>query len=255
VAVVSASGSAFPATLAFQIRDLERETNGGFKLDAIVTVVDAENFTGYEDTSPTAKMQASYTDLIIINKWEHVSEPQLDTVLDHLHTLNDLTPKIKCDGTSGVDPNIIFGIDSKLFSVRKESLLVDGAHTDEVQTVTLWRGASKPIHSHSCRDHAQDPCHVHATPEPRVVELSEALLRYSLDTVSKESVWRIKGFVRLANPPKTVIVNWAFGRVELTPFEDADLSGPEVRLTIMGESGEVKRAISSFSKAIGTELL
>ena len=36
------------------------------KLDAIVTVIDAENFTGYEDTSPTARMQAEYTDVILI---------------------------------------------------------------------------------------------------------------------------------------------------------------------------------------------
>lgn len=60
------SGSAFPATLAFQIRELERETEGDLKLDAIVTVIDAENFRGYEDKSPTAKLQASYTDLILI---------------------------------------------------------------------------------------------------------------------------------------------------------------------------------------------
>lgn len=60
------SGSAFPATLAFQIRELERETEDDLRLDAIVTVVDAENFVGYEDTSPTAKMQASYTDVILI---------------------------------------------------------------------------------------------------------------------------------------------------------------------------------------------
>ena len=60
------SGSAFPATLAFQIRELQRETEGDLKLDAILTVIDAENFIGYEDTSPTARMQASYTDMIII---------------------------------------------------------------------------------------------------------------------------------------------------------------------------------------------
>lgn len=59
-------GSAFPATLAFQIRELERDTDGDLNLDAILTVIDAENFAGYEDTSPTARMQASYTDLIII---------------------------------------------------------------------------------------------------------------------------------------------------------------------------------------------
>ena len=59
-------GSAFPATLAFQIRELERETRGDLKLDAIVTVIDAENFKGYEDKSPTAKLQASYSDMILI---------------------------------------------------------------------------------------------------------------------------------------------------------------------------------------------
>jgi G3E family GTPase len=30
----------------------------GFKLDAILTVVDCVNFKGYEDTSYTAKLQA-----------------------------------------------------------------------------------------------------------------------------------------------------------------------------------------------------
>lgn len=60
------SGSAFPATLAFQIRDLERETSHALALDAIVTVIDAENFTGYEDTSVTARMQAQYTDVLLI---------------------------------------------------------------------------------------------------------------------------------------------------------------------------------------------
>jgi len=66
------SGSAFPATLAFQIRDLERETSRALTLDSIVTVIDAENFTGYEDTSVTARMQAQYTDVLLI-----VSPPSL----------------------------------------------------------------------------------------------------------------------------------------------------------------------------------
>lgn len=64
--IIECSGSAFPATLAFQIRQLEKDTGGSFKLDAIVTVIDAENFAGYEDTSPTARMQASYSDVILI---------------------------------------------------------------------------------------------------------------------------------------------------------------------------------------------
>jgi G3E family GTPase len=63
---LTGSGSAFPATLAFQIRELERETSRALTLDAIVTVIDAENFSGYEDTSITARMQAQYTDVLLI---------------------------------------------------------------------------------------------------------------------------------------------------------------------------------------------
>jgi len=70
--IIESSGSAFPATLAFQIRELERETGGAFKLDAIVTVIDAENFTGYEDTSTTARMQAAYTDMLLIVSLLHL---------------------------------------------------------------------------------------------------------------------------------------------------------------------------------------
>ena len=51
--IIESSGSAFPATLALQIRQLEPE---GFKLDGVVTVIDCVNFKGYEDTSPSAKV-------------------------------------------------------------------------------------------------------------------------------------------------------------------------------------------------------
>lgn len=63
------SGSAFPGPVAWQIRDMEPE---GFTLDSIITVVDCINFTGYEDTSYTAKLQAQYSDVILLNKHELV---------------------------------------------------------------------------------------------------------------------------------------------------------------------------------------
>jgi len=244
---VETSGSAFPATLAFQIRELERETNGAFKLDAIVTVIDAENFTGYEDTSQTAKMQATYTDVILINKWEHLSEREYDTVLDHLYTLNDSTPKIKCKGKEGVDPSLIFGLDSKLFQLEDSGskLFEDGAHNDEVETLTIFRGA----HPHAGHDHAHH--------DPPVVEqqlISEELLTSSLAALSKDSVWRVKGFVTFPSSGRHIL-NWAFGRHELTPFETGD-SRPEndLKLTMMGERGEVKRFAKKFAASLGASL-
>ena len=43
--IIETSGSAFPAPIAWQIRELDQ---GQFNLDSIVTVVDCINFKGYE---------------------------------------------------------------------------------------------------------------------------------------------------------------------------------------------------------------
>ncbi|KAJ3800660.1 CobW/HypB/UreG, nucleotide-binding domain-containing protein [Lentinula aff. detonsa] len=257
--IIECSGSAFPATLAFQIREMEINTGGDFKLDSIITVVDAENFAGYEDTSPTAKMQASYTDIILINKWESVSDRQLDTVLDHLHTLNDLTPKLRCDGRNGVDPNLIFGIESKLF-LDKNAHNQDPSHIEEVETLTLYRGSAAGL------GHKHDDDHVHADGHNGILgdrspESHQSIpletLKESLSELSKESVWRVKGFVRVQGANvETFILNWAFGRYDLTQSDPSALTeDSSVRLTAMGERGELRRAIGSLCKTLELSIL
>ncbi|KAH9945485.1 cobW-domain-containing protein [Epithele typhae] len=251
---IECSGSAFPATLAFQIRELERETNNDLKLDAIVTVIDAENFSGYEDTSPTAKMQASYTDVILINKWELISEQELDILIDHLNTLNDTTPKIKCQGKDGVDPNVVMGLDSKLFELGSTEV-PNGQHHDEVETVTVLKGTT-PICSHQGCDHSKG--HHHEPREgPTVVgegvqalePIPEAALDEALGSLSKETVWRVKGFVKLERG--YVILNWAFGRYELTAVDAVPSGTGAVKLTVMGERGEVKGVACKLATKLG----
>lgn len=273
-------GSAFPATLAFQLRELERETEGDLRLDSIVTVIDAENFTGYEDTSPTAKMQASYTDVILIvrhivhlsprsllsvdghtqNKWEHISERALDILIDHLNTLNDLTPKICCKGRAGVDPSLIFGLDSKLFLEDTERPHAN--HHDEVETVTVFKGI-RASHTHA---HTHDPHDNGETCNCSTAEsiadsehseisaadpIDEQTLEDALGRLSKETVWRVKGFVRTANDDVRIL-NWAFGRFDLLPHNGDGLKeGSSLLLTMMGERGEVKRAARKFSENLG----
>ncbi|KAI0346191.1 cobW-domain-containing protein [Trametopsis cervina] len=254
-------GSAFPATLAFQIRELERETNHDLKLDAIITVIDAENFTGYEDESPTARMQASYTDMIIINKWESISERALDILIDHLNTLNDLTPKIRAEGRKGVDPNLIFGLDSKLYLTNEDNKQTN--HHDEVETVTIFKGSPQSLpklpHSHECHDdsctHGESHSEHSAVPEQSPEFLSEAALQDALSRVSKESVWRVKGFVRTEKGLH--ILNWAFGRYDLTHVETIEsmTASDEVKLTVMGERGEVRRAGRKLAEALGGAVL
>ncbi|KAJ2926806.1 hypothetical protein H1R20_g10261, partial [Candolleomyces eurysporus] len=243
--IIECSGSAFPATLAFQIRQLEKDTEGAFKLDAIVTVIDAENFAGYEDTSPTARMQASYSDVILINKWEHVSERQLDVVLDHLHTLNDLTPKIKCQGRDGVDPDLIFGLDSQLFRLEERERHEhphshSHPHTDEVQTFTI-SSSTLP------------------TSLPTKAQVEDTILK----ELSKEVVYRLKGFILLApSDPQASssleILNWAFGRWDWTRYQstDSETTPTFVRLTIMGERGpQLRNSGKKVAQLLGAEVV
>ncbi|KAG9127179.1 hypothetical protein FRC07_000329 [Ceratobasidium sp. 392] len=259
--IIESSGSAFPATLAFQIRELEKETKGDFKLDAIVTVVDAENFTGYEDTSPTAKMQAQYTDVILLNKWELVSERDLDIVIDHLSTLNDLTPKLRCEGKSGVPPNLLFGLDSKQFLDVPEtgSAKQGGDHHSEVETMTLHRGAADllPQHHHT-HEHDQDHDSNGTTDQP---VLTSELLEDALSTLPKDCVYRVKGFISVQSASSgsgVFVLNWAFGRFELVPLTTSPrnpaverMASGDLLLTVMGAVGDVKRYAAKLAQRLG----
>ena len=260
-------GSAFPATLALQIHDLEAEYPGFFKLDAIVTVVDAENFTGYEDTSPTARMQASYTDLILIvrsttvstmrllsgfcqNKWELVSERQLDIVMDHLYTLNELTPKIKCNGVNGVDPCLVFEIGSTLgFKRITYPTTMGSSHNDEVEVIQLSTFTSVQTY-HDCDTLCDDIRHIHNTVTvSHTSSLTYDCFIYALSLLSREYVWRVKGFVQLQSSHTNYIVNWAFGRYELHPTDK--VLNTALQLTVIGENGYLKDALHAFVTYLG----
>ncbi|KAI9488368.1 CobW/HypB/UreG, nucleotide-binding domain-containing protein [Zychaea mexicana] len=182
--IVETSGSAFPAPIAWQIREMADE---GFVLDSIVTVIDCQNFMGYEDTSYTAKLQAQYTDVILLNKHEQVSERDLDRVIDHVNELNTDTPKVKCGENGAISPDLVFGLDTQLFSN-----VFDPKHqeneVDLIQVIQQRRGSS----------------------------LSKDQLVKFLETMPKDDIYRIKGFIRLDQDNALYILNHAFGRHTLT---------------------------------------
>lgn len=76
----------------------------------------------------------------------------------------------------------------------------------------------------------------------------------------------VKGYLRLEEADSTVqdpkwsthILNWAFGRYELTPFPSLDdapeLTGVTLRLTVMGERGEVGRRARRLAEALSGQM-
>ncbi|KAF2647482.1 CobW domain-containing protein [Lophiostoma macrostomum CBS 122681] len=211
--VIETSGSAFPATLAMEVNRLSQSA-GKYVLDGVMSVIDVENWKGYEDTSVTAKLQARYTDLIVLNKWELVTERRVEDVEDAIFSLElDIpTPRTKSD-KGWVDKDIVFGLDAKLAKGigAKSEHHHDHDHQSEVEvlSVTLTSAGSK-------------------------TGIDVEKLRQLLEEPTKDAVYRIKGILYFSRPPKSsdsrpastlevssgrqrYILNWAFGRWTFTP--------------------------------------
>ncbi|CDM26898.1 hypothetical protein DTO013E5_6914 [Penicillium roqueforti] len=214
--VIETSGSAFPATLAMEVNRLAREHGGHYVLDGVISVIDVENWEGYEDTSYTAKIQAKYTDLIVFNKWEDMPE-RFDVCLDRVGDLEIETPWVKSD-KGRVDMEVMLGIDGALF---KEEEAGNGHE-------------SKHQHDHQSEVEVLSVV-LKSDVQGKTVDVA-ALERF-LSLTPREEVYRIKGIVRCSNQDLPVetsddlnarqtlespgmqyyILNWAFGRWTCTP--------------------------------------
>lgn len=223
--IVETSGSAFPATLALEVNRLARET-GRYTLDGVVSVIDVENWEGYEDTSYTARIQARYTDLVVFNKWEPCSEMRFDICLDRLGDLEVDVAWVKSK-KGWVSADLIFGVDGALAKDLAEH------HGD---------GAGDG-HEH---DHGHAHKHNHQSEvEVLSVEVSSPQTGSAIDTTKlmsllkaapKDEVYRIKSVLTLsaaphnsdddekmpaaANPRGRYILNWAFGRWTFNPLAE-----------------------------------
>jgi len=162
---------------------------------------------------------------------------------------------------------------------------VTAQHHDEVETLTLLRGVPVPAHDHvhttspsDTHEHERHHPHTQGPPEKLKTThppspLDEPTLTAALSQLPKESVYRVKGFIRFTSSSSTPaandesrpwwILNWAFGRWELVPapaFATSSLAASEevnddkcgvVRLTVMGERGEVRRYAERLASALG----
>ncbi|KAK7542314.1 CobW/HypB/UreG, nucleotide-binding domain-containing protein [Phyllosticta citribraziliensis] len=241
--VIETSGSAFPATLAMEVNRLARET-GNFVLDGVMSVVDVENWQGYEDTSYSAKVQAQYTDLIVLNKVELVSERRVEDVEDKIRDLELDVPTPIVKSTKGrVDKDIVFGLDAKLAKsagVTEHHHDHDHNHSNEVEVLSVTLTPTGD------------------TGGVDVEKLSDLLL-----SATKDEIYRIKAVLHATTPPTSsngepaaseasktparYILNWAFGRwtytaISASSFQSETSSGnatpqtsqePALRMTVI----------------------
>ncbi|OAQ77195.1 CobW domain-containing protein [Purpureocillium lilacinum] len=263
--VVETSGSAFPATLALEVNRLARDS-GRYVLDGVISVVDVENWQGYEDTSYTAKIQARYTDLIVFNKWEAAGEDRYEECLDRVGDLDVDVAKVK--STKGwVDMDIVFGVDGGLAKELTEEEVNGNAQNGDKEHSHNHTNGHDHGHSHQQEVEVLS-IELRAPSETPSATVSTDKLLSLLKAAPKDEAYRIKAVLTLSSPPTNsdpdvpapgpspsgrYILNWAFGRWIFTPVaatqqEHASSSESVLRMTmILGryESGKWKKRIEA----------
>ena len=85
--LIETTGLANPAPVA-QTFFTDPEMREQFRLDAIVTLVDAKHISLHLDDSPEAMKQVAFADVIVLNKTDLVSPAELAALEKRLHTIN-----------------------------------------------------------------------------------------------------------------------------------------------------------------------
>ncbi|KXJ92615.1 CobW/HypB/UreG, nucleotide-binding domain-containing protein [Microdochium bolleyi] len=261
--VIETSGSAFPATLAIEINRLSRDTGGRYALDGVVSVIDVENWAGYEDTSYTARVQAKYTDLIVFNKWELCDERRFDEVLDRVGDLEVDIAWVKSD-KGRVPVDVIFGIDGGLAQALEDEGTnktnghghehdyahgEEGGHKHDHQTevevlsVTLKSSASSSSSSSSSQP-SVNPTKLmqllKSAPKDEVYRIKSVLTAPAGSVASSEESQNGSsqpGEAGQQGEQTRYILNWAFGRWTFTPLvsdaEHGSSDATPLRMTLI----------------------
>ncbi|KAM5345036.1 hypothetical protein ACJ41O_010898 [Fusarium nematophilum] len=229
--VVETSGSAFPATLALEVNRLARES-GKYVLDGVVSVIDVENWKGYEDTSYTARIQARYTDLIVFNKWEDAGELRYDECLDRVGDLEVDVAHVKSD-KGWVSMDIVFGVDGGLAKELTEGEVNGEQHKTNGHSHSHTNGETN---GHSHHQSEVEVLSIELKADSPSSRISTSKLLAFLSSAPKDEAYRIKALATLSSTPSNsdpdipqpepsasgrYILNWAFGRWTFTPVADA----------------------------------
>lgn len=138
--VIETTGLADPGPVA-QTFFVDEEMASFYKLDAIVTVVDAKHAGQHLDDGHEAQEQVAFADLLLLNKTDLADEAQLSSLEKRLHAMNP-TAKIVRSHQSKVDVGKLLNINA--FDLEKKLEIEPGFleeehhdHDDDVMSIVV----------------------------------------------------------------------------------------------------------------------
>ncbi|CAA6816047.1 MAG: Putative metal chaperone, involved in Zn homeostasis, GTPase of COG0523 family [uncultured Sulfurovum sp.] len=217
----SGASEPFPIFLSLQ--------NMGISVDGVICVVDSKNFDSYKDNS-TAKYQLGGSNILVLNKTDLVNEKELENLESEIA---ELKAQYNIKNTMTAEP-----IFKNYVTYRAEQGLVGKELFEGIYKVEeVVEFAKDVIHlDHTLKDSITQ----------KVAYLKEDINFADVDEILMnvpESIYRVKGVVKVKDVPNAIFVNYSFGDVsfeELVDYEDKSL------LIFIGENVENEvRVLSS----------
>jgi len=136
-----------------------------FFCDGLFAIIDAENFSGYEQLEDYTKEKTKSVDLVFLNKIELVNQERREIVVGYIREHNETSPIVEAP-YGNINPELAFGIDMK--------------QTEEPPKIKLYN------------DHIDALNYISdATFDKQKIEAAFAQL--------PKNIFRLKGFVRTQN--------------------------------------------------------
>ena len=211
--VIETTGLASPSPIAYTFRSSDLAEN--FRLDGIVTVVDAKHLDKELGDSPETAAQIAFADVLLLNKIDLVSSVDLDKISDRLRRIN---PLVRIHRTQNAEVQV-----EHILNIRARELTAplsfpeqdhEDHRRDEQSSTHHHEEEGGEHHPHA---HDEDVASFYLV-EERPVELKkvEAWLTEVIRTMGA-SIYRSKGILHIKGQGKRVIFQGVQMMFEATP--------------------------------------
>jgi len=189
----------------------------GLTLDAVITVVDAENLLGIHSKNVATKKQIEGADFIVLNKIDLVDEKHLRKVERHLQTLNDRALLLPTS-YGNVKTDILFGTGVRAY---RERLRLDSAPPSQA-SADLGHDPSEKETPHL----EQDAITAFLYKGENLLERKK-FERFLSQLPSR--VYRAKGFMKFVEESMPSLFNYTCGRFDFNWYtlKDGDQIKPQ----------------------------
>ncbi|WP_223068815.1 CobW family GTP-binding protein [Paenibacillus caui] len=175
--VIETTGLADPAPVA-QTFFVDEEIADFYKLDAIVTVVDAKHADQHLDDGHEAQEQVAFADVLLLNKTDLVPEEQLSKLEQRLRSMNPAAKQYRTN-QSRIEMDQILGIEA--FDLVKKleidpGFLEEADHDHDDEVMSLFFQEERPLDLNKVE-----------------LFLNEWLMDHGVDTFRYKGILNIKG--------------------------------------------------------------